>query len=394
MKSIPNKKIAFLEFVENMPPRRILFRRTLEEVGYTVTPIYWNRENSNNCTHTEEPQVHLQAGKMAPSLLLMMPSLWRGQWRWLRKLSPKVIVAGHFFLLPLAIAWRLYHGWKQVHVFYDAIEHFAQHFSSYFGPLQKIAYPFLVMSENVGAALCSGVLAVDSRDDRIERRLRRCNRQTIVIWNVPSKKDDPEIEQVESLKGKYSGRKVVAFVGGLMKEKGVRTAIEVAAMVKERYDKFLVLFIGPIMDDPDSIHNLIQSKGVEDNVLFLDPIPCEETVAHLRHSQMGLALHQQHLCHRNLSAGNGRKFFAYMQAGIPIVGPSFGEVGKAVEMADCGILVDTEKANIVAKAIIHLLDNPKEAQRLGLNGRRAFEARFNWERESKKFELFMQHILK
>jgi len=108
---------------------------------------------------------------------------------------------------------------------------------------------------------------------------------------------------------------------------------------------------------------------------------------------MGLALHQDHPYHRDLSAGNGRKFFAYMQAGIPIVGPMLGEVGKAVEIADCGILVDTKRADIVAGSIDYILDDPQEAWRLGRNGRLTFENRFNWEVESKKFKVFAAQVI-
>jgi glycosyltransferase involved in cell wall biosynthesis len=74
-----------------------------------------------------------------------------------------------------------------------------------------------------------------------------------------------------------------------------------------------------------------------------------------------------------------------MQAGIPIIGPNFGEVGKAVTMADCGLLVDTENANEVSEAITRLLDRPDEASRMAANGRSAFLEHFNWEKERIRF---------
>ena len=115
-------------------------------------------------------------------------------------------------------------------------------------------------------------------------------------------------------------------------------------------------------------------------------------LAHLRHAKMGLALYQNVAHYPLVSAGNGRKFFSYMQAGIPIIGPSFSEVGLAVRLAECGILVDTEKVNEVSMAINELLDRPETAARMAMNGRKAFLEHFNWEKEEQKFLSLVEKI--
>ena len=47
----------------------------------------------------------------------------------------------------------------------------------------------------------------------------------------------------------------------------------------------------------------------------------------------------------------------------------------------------------IAKAIDYLVENPREAQRMGENGRKAVEARYNWESEEKKLLRFYDKIL-
>jgi glycosyltransferase involved in cell wall biosynthesis len=226
----------------------------------------------------------------------------------------------------------------------------------------------------------------------LERFYKRWNKNVMVIWNVPSKRDEPSQEEVYTLTGEYTGLKVVAFVGGLKIRKGFHLAIEAAAAVKETHADALFLFIGAKQNEEKDVQLLIQAHGLEGSIRLLKWMPYRQMLAHLRHVKVGLALHRRAAIYPFVSTGNGRKFFSYMQAGIPIVGPNFGEVGKAVTMTDCGLLVDTENTNEVSKAITKLLDRPDEASRMAANGRCAFLEHFNWEQEEKKFLALVDRI--
>ena len=85
-----------------------------------------------------------------------------------------------------------------------------------------------------------------------------------------------------------------------------------------------------------------------------------------------------------VSKGNGRKFFTYMQASLPIVGPEFGEVGLVVREERCGILCDTTNPDEIAKAIVYLLRHPEEARAMGQRGRAAIEQKYNLASELNK----------
>jgi glycosyltransferase involved in cell wall biosynthesis len=67
-----------------------------------------------------------------------------------------------------------------------------------------------------------------------------------------------------------------------------------------------------------------------------------------------------------------------------VVVPDFTvEVGRIVREADCGILVDVTRPEAIASAIRRLLADPQEAARLGRNGRRLVEEKYNWQHEEK-----------
>ncbi|RMD62029.1 glycosyltransferase [Candidatus Parcubacteria bacterium] len=173
----------------------------------------------------------------------------------------------------------------------------------------------------------------------------------------------------------------------------MRVALETAAIVKRKHPDVLFLFIGPMKDDPNVVQKMVRDLELEQHVRFLEAMPYRKMMAHLAHAEIGLALHQKERIYEHVSAGNGRKFFTYMQAGMAIIGPDFGEVGKAVELADCGVLTDTHDPSKVAEEVQKLLSDRETLARYQRNGRRGFETCFNWEQEQEKVKRFFEEVL-
>ena len=78
------------------------------------------------------------------------------------------------------------------------------------------------------------------------------------------------------------------------------------------------------------------------------------------------------------------KFFEYMIEGIPVLASNFPVWRDLIEGNKCGLCVDPLNSQEIAEVIKHLIANPKEAQKMGENGRRAAMERYNWELEAKK----------
>ena len=358
-------------------------------MGYDAVAICWNR-NKKDPAKKSFYDVRFPAGYNSPSLLLQLPYIWKEQLRLLATYNPSIVLAGHYFLLPLAIYWRYIYGWRKRKIFYDAIEHYPEHLSSYLKHFKKLSLFLFALIENLMVSCCNGLFCVDSRDDRIEKRLKKWNRHLITIWNVPSFLDDPTGYEVEKANKLFQGKSCIAFVGGASIEKGIRTAFLAASIVARVKKNIAFLFIGPFMNNEVIIKKMVRELNICNYFHFLGSLPYRQMMAYLKQSRIAIALHQNHPYYKQLSAGNGRKFFSYMQAGLPIIGPNIGEIGRAVEMADCGTLIDTSDEVTVANTIIHLLDNSFEASRLGNNGRWAFENHFNWESEALLFKKFVK----
>jgi glycosyltransferase involved in cell wall biosynthesis len=87
------------------------------------------------------------------------------------------------------------------------------------------------------------------------------------------------------------------------------------------------------------------------------------------------------------------KMFEYMAAGIPVIASDFPLWREIIAGSDCGLLVDPLNPQAIADAIDYLALNPKEAERLGKNGRKAVLEKYNWSNEEKKLLTFYESIL-
>jgi hypothetical protein len=77
------------------------------------------------------------------------------------------------------------------------------------------------------------------------------------------------------------------------------------------------------------------------------------------------------------------KMYEYMSAGIPVIASNFPMWQQVIESNQCGICVDPMNSQAIKEAIEWLVEHPEDAKRMGKNGRKAVEAKYNWEQESK-----------
>lgn len=78
------------------------------------------------------------------------------------------------------------------------------------------------------------------------------------------------------------------------------------------------------------------------------------------------------------------KMFEYMAAGIPVIASDFPLWKQIIEKNNCGLCVDPLKPLEIAAAIDRLVNNPTEAEKMGINGKLAVLEKYNWNIEEKK----------
>ena len=373
--------------------RHKLMVRSLKSRGWTITFLGWDRGEGRSKSEDyrdlidEFHWVNLPAPTWSRKILARLPQYYhRLQQTLSATRDPNLVIITHIALLPWA-------SWFSCPKIYDSFEFFSLGMASYFGPLEQLVWPLWRKLEALLVKQVDGVTTVDSRGDCLGRFFRQSVSNVQTIMNLSSRSDDPGSAAVEALKKKYASRQVIAFVGGRMTDRGLRVALEAAALVKDKHPDSLFIFIGTLEDDPAMVSHLIASHRLESHTLFLQWMHYREMLAHLHHCRIGLILYQPERNKPYVGSGGGRKSFTYMQAGIPIVAPDFGDIGAIIKEEHCGILTDSTSSAAVAQGIMHLLENPETAAAMGRRGREAFLRKYNWELEEKKFLNFVEKIV-
>jgi glycosyltransferase involved in cell wall biosynthesis len=89
------------------------------------------------------------------------------------------------------------------------------------------------------------------------------------------------------------------------------------------------------------------------------------------------------------------KMFEYMAVKIPVISSDIHLWKEIVEGNNCGICVNPFNPKEIADAIKYIIDNPKEAEKMGKNGRDAVEKKYNWTiEEIKLFKVYESIVSK
>ena len=378
--------ILILNHYEQISPRVANEIKILCSNDYRVKILYWDRKENiykkNNSKKQNEIRICLKAPKSSLSLLLYCILFYIKAVKVLKNEVFDIVHCTHFYLLPLA----LFLGkWKKVQIVYDAYEMYSLDFSSYVPKMFSKFVKFVVeIIENFLVSKVDGVITIDSVGNFLAKRYLQYNKNVVVLYNVPDKEPKMNLNRLQNLKKRYKNKKILIYIGGIFEAKGSVKALEALALVKHRFPEVKLLMIGKISDPPGKLDRLIKGLNIKENVEFISWVPYEEMFCYLKIAHVGLALQQPVGRFLLVSKGNGRKFFTYMQAGLPIVAPNFGEIGLVVKEEKCGILVDTTKPKEIADAIIYLLEHPEEAKAMGERGKKAIKEKYNWEIEKEK----------
>lgn len=87
------------------------------------------------------------------------------------------------------------------------------------------------------------------------------------------------------------------------------------------------------------------------------------------------------------------KMFEYMSAGLPIIASNFPYWQEIIDQHDCGVCVDPQDPEAIAKAVQYFLNNEEEAKRQGDNGKQAVQNYFNWQKEETKLISLYRKLL-
>jgi glycosyltransferase involved in cell wall biosynthesis len=376
-------EVAVFDYYSYLCPRLKNQIETLSEEGFNICIYLWNRGKS---IEKEEHKYNIRwVRQWAPDRIenmwlwsfLFLPIYYLRLYLLINIDNKDIILCSHPFMLPFCV----FVG-SDKNIVYDCREMYSVKVSQSFPPvIDSVIAKSFIFTELILCRYVDYITTVDSRNAVVADKYRRVTDSVEVIYNVPKIQGNDELDsEIECIdEDDY----IITYVGGLTKNKGVIKAIQTMDLVQDKHSNLYL--IGHFVDSRENTINLVKEKGLEDQVHFTGRLEHSEMMGFLEKTDIALALYQPTEYYQKYSStGTGRKFFNYMEAGVPILAPRFAEIGKVVQTENCGILVDSTDPNSILKGVDKLINNPNVRKEMGRRGKESVESKYNWGNEKEK----------
>lgn len=200
------------------------------------------------------------------------------------------------------------------------------------------------------------------------------NERTVVVNNYPRTDELPPA----NLMGFAQRPKDVLYLGAISE---LRCINEMVRAMKSAYmpDDVKLVLAGTFEDG--SLQRRIQQLPGWERVRYVGYCTRDRVPATLSSSRAGLLLFRHAGNHEDAMPN---KLFEYLGAGLPVIISSALRCSQIVLDNDCGIVVDPDDIDGIARAIATLVNDPALAQAMGQRGSALVRERYQWTTEALK----------
>ena len=367
MSSLSKKKgICMLSTVHLALDDRIFHKeaKSLAQAGYDVKVIgqHPTAENVDGITIIvlSQPSNRLQR-------------MFALNWRVLRLARTLRAEVYHFHdpeLIPVAVMLKIL-SLGRAKIVYDVHENYPEAVlrKQWIPPFLRRLISFLIAGvERTSAIVFDGIVPAT---DTIARRFPSAKVAVVKNYALSPKdtEDQPHVDR--------KSPPAVIYVGGLARERGAVEMTRSMALLNGTWSDVRLDLFGAF-DTPEFEEEVRSLPGFS-RINYHGWVPFTEIPARLATATIGLVLlHPVPGYPESLPV----KLFEYMAAGLPVITSDFAMWREIVEGNNCGLMIPSMNPEALATAIAYLLERPDLQKEMGNNGRKAFQEKYNWERQA------------
>lgn len=302
----------------------------------------------------------------------------------IKKLEPDAVQLCSIEQLPLGLALKVL---TKIKVIYDCREDMPSAFSNRdrWLPVGRFLMARLAKyTEYAAGCVLDAIITADPWVEKIFSQTPAAKK--MVFYNTP---------QLSLFSPDYlpvSRRKYDAvMMGSMTMRSGVKPFIEAVGILKERGMEINVLLLG----EPDkfvraSVDELIERYSLEKTVTITGKIPHRQVPEMLKQAKIGVVpLMDMPKFRKNIAC----KAFEYMACGMPVLSSDLPPERLFIRDGENGLLFEPDNVKEFADKMQYLLNHLGEAERMGRQGRKDVEEKWNCEQVQEKLKEFYRRIL-
>jgi glycosyltransferase involved in cell wall biosynthesis len=224
------------------------------------------------------------------------------------------------------------------------------------------------------------VIADESRTTQIQKRT---SETVIVVTNSPKR------ELLEKVRTEKPRTDFTLFVGGgVSLDRGVDTLVTAV----QRLDSVELVITGYCSSLAYAERLRKMCAGMTNVALNLKGVPYETIIAQTAVADLVVALYDPRIPNNQYASPN--KLFEAMVCGKPILVSEDTSMAGIVRKENCGLVIPFGDVERITEAIKGLKSDPILCETLGENGKRAYDAKYDWILMEKRLtELYLRILL-
>ncbi|MDB5564079.1 MAG: lipopolysaccharide biosynthesis protein [Tardiphaga sp.] len=202
---------------------------------------------------------------------------------------------------------------------------------------------------------------------------------TVVTHGVDSDRYAPPLDRAAAFaEARLPGRYAIGCFGRVRAQKGTDLFVEAMCELLPRYPDFTAVIVGAITPDQIGFANELKKKievgGLQSRIVILGELPIED----VQRWYQRLTVY----AFTSRNEGFGLTLIEAMSVGAALVATRAGAAEIAIENGITGVLVPTDDADALAKALEPLLRDPAAAAAMGERARQRVLDKFSLDAEA------------
>jgi glycosyltransferase involved in cell wall biosynthesis len=251
----------------------------------------------------------------------------------------------------------------------------------------KLLYDAVYGYELLRGASCA--IAVTKAEARQYRQMGVPEEKIAIVPNGIDLSEYSDLPPKGAFKEKFNvpeDKRIVLYIGRIHWIKGVDILVRAYALLAKQpgFKDTILVIAGPDDGYLSRVKSLVRELGISDSVLFTGPlygrdklsayVDAEFVVLPSRYEIFGIVVLEAYACAK------------------PMIASDIDAMSDIVSHGETGLLFRAGDEKELASALAHLLENPKETEKMGRNARKLVEEKYSIDKISAKLEEVYKEI--